>query len=376
MVKGRSTYRRLNAYIGREYVFSFIVSFAFFFFIFFVNQILVLFKHITLKNVSIPDVLYLVILSIPQFLMFTMPFSSLASASMVIGNLGSQNEILALRASGINIRRIFRPILILSFVLSLTTLWIADSLIPFTATQYKSLYSKLLTSVPTLQLKPYSSTQFPNMVITNGDIADNRVEDIVIFDNSVSSRSKVISADSATITLVDEDTLTYEIDLSKPQLMITNSHDNEDYQVSHANGMKLYLELAPKGSSTSSLSASQMSVRALYSAIRHRLESNTQTDSYYLRSYRSELGKKTALSFACTALVFIAFPISFYKVRNGRLVGFGLSMIVAVIYWFFLYFMHLTSFESSFSPYLLMWLPNITVFVIGLVLVLRQRRRM
>ena len=158
--RGIERHTLLYWYVGREYVFSFIVAFLFFFFIFFVNQILVLAQKILLKNVQIADVILLVVFSIPQFLMYTMPFSSLASASMVIGNLSSQNEILALRSSGVHVKHIFRPILVVSLVLSAATLMIADWMIPYTTALYKDLYAKILESMPTLELDSYSSTRF------------------------------------------------------------------------------------------------------------------------------------------------------------------------------------------------------------------------
>ena len=170
--RGIERHGLLYWYVGREYVFSFIVAFLFFFFIFFVNQILVLAQKILLKNVQIADVLLLVVFSIPQFLMYTMPFSSLASASMVIGNLSSQNEILALRSSGVHVKHIFRPILVVSLVLSAATLMIADWMIPYTTALYKDLYAKILESMPTLELDSYSSTRFGKRVISNGLAAD------------------------------------------------------------------------------------------------------------------------------------------------------------------------------------------------------------
>ena len=104
----------LGSYVGREYVLSFLVSFAFFFFIFFINQILVFAQRIAIRNITVSDMIVLVILFIPQFLMYTIPFGSLTAASMVIGKLSSNNEILAMRSCGINIKRIFLPIVFIS----------------------------------------------------------------------------------------------------------------------------------------------------------------------------------------------------------------------------------------------------------------------
>ena len=101
---------------------------------------------------------------------------------------------------------------------------------------------------------------------------------------------------------------------------------------------------------------------------------NSQGFSFYYQYYRSELQKKIALSLACTFLVFVAFPISFFKVRNGRLLGFALSMFVACAYWFFIYYMHVRAIKSALHPAVFMWLPNAVVFAAGLILLWRTRK--
>ena len=412
----------LYRYVGREYIFSFIVAFMFFFFIFFVNQILVLAQKILLKNVNVTDVIMLVIFSIPQFLMYTMPFSSLASASMVIGNLSSQNEILALRSSGVHIRNIFMPILAISMVFSFATLMIADRMIPYTTELYKELYAKILQSVPTLELDSYSSTKFGKRIISNGVVEGNVLHDVVIFDDTNSRDSRVISASEGRITVIDIDRFLYRIDLENPEIMITDSSSLESYSLASASSMSLYLDLSSTASDFVNITPSQMSIRQLMDAAADRLaeqesikaqrlsnisyhaqelgellyemEQGTGGDvrnaleeasdlasarqaqgfSFYYQYYRSELQKKIALSLACTFLVFIAFPISFFRVRNGRLLGFALSMFVACGYWFFIYYMHVRAIQSPLHPAVFMWLPNLVVFAAGLVLLWRTRK--
>lgn len=423
--RNRGQYRLLNRYVGREYLLSFIVSFVFFFFIFFVNQILVLAQKILLKNVSVMMVLELVILSIPQFLMYTMPFSSLASASMVIGNLSSQNEILALRSSGIKLKNVFLPIFILSLVLSGCTFLIADRMIPYTAQRYRELYAQVLVKLPSLELSPYSSTQFSNRVISNGDVQGSHVKDVMIFDDSNTKNSKVISSKESNLELIDLDRLIYKIELKEPSILIRDSSSVDSYSISQASDMTLYLKLNNNNSSSySSITPSQMSINDLKDAIKEKEEENNiyqneyemalldanynvadnllnlekkdatnediislvdslelydmykdeQSFSFYYQYYKSELQKKIALSLACTILIFIAFPISFFKVKYGRLIGFGLSMLIACIYWFFLYFVHTRAILYPINPAYFMWLPNIVVFVIGCILLIRLRK--
>ncbi len=420
----RKSYGKLYWYVGREYVLSFIVAFFFFFFIFFVNQILVLAQKILLKNVNISDVLMLVVLTIPQFLMYTMPFSSLASASMVIGNLSSQNEVLALRSCGIQTGKIFVPIVWISLVLSISTLFIADRMIPYTTEKYKELYAQVLQRMPTLELESYSSTTFGDRVISNGPVEGNSVYEVLIFDDTDSQDSRVVMADKGTFSVVDIERFIYKIELENPRILVTDSSSVQSYSVASAEHMTMYLNLASEASGSVSITPSQMSIRQLLSLVAEKQVEQDQalarrdedvadsvsilaealfdaeqgtgtanvwdlyrqvsyidsikgnnTYSFYYQYYRAELQKKVALSLACTFLVFIAFPISFFRVKNGRLLGFGLSMLIACMYWFLLYYMHTQAILTGLHPAFFIWFPNALVFLIGVILILRLRRR-
>lgn len=429
----RKSYGKLYCYVGKEYLLSFVVAFFFFFFIFFVNQILVLAQKILLKNVNVGDVLMLVVLAIPQLLMYTMPFSSLASASMVIGSLSSQNEVLALRSCGIKTNKIFVPIVVLSLVLSVSTLFIADRMIPYTTEKYRELYAQVLQRMPTLELQSYSSTTFGDRVISNGIVDGNTVYDVLIFDDTSSSDSRVVMADKGTFSVVDIDRYIYKIELENPRILVTDDYSVKSYSLASAQNMTMYLNLSSEASGGVNITPSQMSIRQLLSLVKERqvdqdnalsrrdmdiadsvsiladalfeaealsdtgseisnyelpnvanlenqvryIESikGNKTYSFYYQYYRTELQKKVALSLACTFLVFIAFPISFFRVKNGRLLGFGLSMLIACIYWFFLYYMHTQAIMTGLHPAFLMWLPDAVVFLIGLALILRLSKR-
>ena len=65
----RSTYRILRIYVMRSFLVSLFVAFSFFFFVFFINQLLLFAQRILLKNVDILSVLKLVVLSLPQILL-------------------------------------------------------------------------------------------------------------------------------------------------------------------------------------------------------------------------------------------------------------------------------------------------------------------
>ena len=110
-------YTLLYRFVLREFLQNFAVAFSFFFCIFFINSILLLVQRILLKNIDMLTMLEMVALSMPQFLIYTFPFASLSASSMVLGDLGSTNELLAMRSSGIPSSKVYQPLIIISLLL-------------------------------------------------------------------------------------------------------------------------------------------------------------------------------------------------------------------------------------------------------------------
>lgn len=415
------SYRLIYGYIAKEFALSFLVSFTFFFFIFFINQLLLMLKNVSVENLSIRVMLELVILSIPQFLIYTFPFAALAGSSMVIGDLSSKNEILAFRASGISITHVFVPIVLISFLIGGSAYFTADVINPWSARQYKNMYSRIIEDMPSVALRPYSVTTIGRISISVGNVDGTKIYDVTILDTENSSENRVISASEGEIKVLDKKNYIYGISLYNPDIVFTDENNVRNYSISRAGEFQYSLDLSSLLPSFGEPTPTQVSTKDLNSVIVYqkgmdrqfredlakeiketestirdfefRLENEEsfyeatsllleledavrkKTDAegrsysrFRMRYYQSELHKRFALSLACVILVFVAFPISFFKVRHGRLLGFGLSIFVAVVYWGVMFFAQVRSVQTeNTSVVLLMWLPNIVFLLVSLV---------
>ncbi len=402
--------------MGREYLLSFIVAFFFFFFIFFINQILLIAQRILLKQVDYLSVLQLVLLSIPQFLLYTFPFSSLTASSMVLGDLSGNNEILAIRSSGISLKHVFLPIILISLLFSLMTFLTADKALPWSTKKYRELYSELMRDLPTLELTSNATNTIGDMVLVNKEVEGTMVHDIVLFETSGGRSGQILSAPKAQVTLYDLNAFIYQLEMEDP--VILKNETNGNWALSKAQNAQFYLNFSGQIASLASALPSQLSVKELRENIavhrsaleediakheeklqRARLrlanlsESETvraeeleeartnveeleqkQPINFYYQYYRAELHKKFALSAACFMLVFLTFSLSFFRVKHGRLIGFGLSMLVAVLYWYLLFFSQMQIFKIPYNPGYLMWIPNFLMFFSGILVLIRVRR--
>jgi len=412
--------KQLFKYIGQEYVLAFLVAFVFFFFIFFINQILLLAKKILLSNVDFFTMIHLVVLAIPQFLLYTFPFASLSGAAMVIGDFNSSNEILALRSSGFSIKEIYIPIAFISIIFSIVCFLVADILMPYSALKYQQLYVELLTKSPGVELKSYSSNVFDNFLITNGSVDNNKIEDVTILKNFDNDSSMVINSKKGELNLIDANNLIYTLNLEKPKIIFSDINNIENWRIVKASNAIYYIDFSSNLSIVSAnlpsnyssvdlltkinqnkplLKANIENNKFLYSSTTLNLAKNFNINKnsdnlnlnsfiddynylpqinlrpidFYLNYYRAEFNKKFALSAACFFLILITIPLSFMKFKHGRLVGFGMSMFVAIVYWYLLFIAQLKTFQYAINPLFLMWGPNMIVVLLSIILILLWR---
>ena len=81
--------KRINSptlfrYIFSEMVFSYLICFCFFFFAFFVNQILLMAQEVLTKRVPVDQVILLIIFSLPTVIYFSAPFACLVGTLMTV----------------------------------------------------------------------------------------------------------------------------------------------------------------------------------------------------------------------------------------------------------------------------------------------------
>lgn len=86
--------------------------------------------HLIEWGTSTEQILLYYVLFIPTLIPLVLPISLLLSLIYLLGSLHRNNEITAMRASGMNVFRITRSLWIVGFLLSILMLWLTASVIP------------------------------------------------------------------------------------------------------------------------------------------------------------------------------------------------------------------------------------------------------
>ena len=420
----RSTSRLLSSYVLKEFLKSFFVDFLFLFAIFFVNTILLLVQKILLKNISVSTMVEMVLLYMPQFLVYTFPFATLTSSSMVLGDMASSNELLAMKSLGISSYRVYAPLVIASVVLSVMTFITADVLQPYTSVIYRDKLAVLMAEMPTMEIESNTINSVGNIMLSNGKAEGSVIEDLLLISKDEEKYNKSVYSSKGEMTIVDPVSFVYSLDLDKPSILLTSRDEINTYAYAMAEKGRIYLDFSSQVPSLTSSSPVNLSSKDLLSTIKERDNIQNNDRSYYYKEkentyfklsslieelgkksvddeyivstidqinkedgylgdlpvnfygqyYKSELTKKIALSIACTVLTLITLPLSNVRVRHGKLTGFAVAIVVAVSYWYMLFGAQLMIFNITSSPYLLILAPDIFITIIAFILLFIYRK--
>jgi lipopolysaccharide export system permease protein len=405
--------------------------FLFFLVVFFINNLLVLAEKILAFRAPIGDVLLLLLYALPSVVALSVPFAGLVGALMAVGRLSSDDEILVMLSSGVSLKKVFEPFFFLSLVFAILSFAANDVLLPIGTVNFLKLQQRLILSTPAFVLQPYAAKEIEGQGITivNGAVEGNRIRDVLIYDVADLAKRRVISATSAelvenrdqrgVITLVLEDAFTIMSDPSSPESFEYSSAGKMEYnivsakiaeglsitptQMSSVDVFKVIKEkrLALEARSASRMEAAErarVNLSVAYQAtsaniMRNRMASADAApqlarirDEYRaqrdqdvsdrsLTIYELEYHKKFSIPFGAFFFCFLAFPIGLFAKRSGKAIGFGLGLLISIVYWAGIYLGITLVHRTNIVPMIAMWLPNAVVFVAGVAMFVGRRVR-
>ncbi len=101
-----------------------------FLFLYVIIDVMTNLGDIVKNHPPILKVVELYLYSLPLILTQTTPVAALLATLFTLGSLNQSNEIIAMRASGVEVTRIIRPFVLIGLILSLGIFWIGESVLP------------------------------------------------------------------------------------------------------------------------------------------------------------------------------------------------------------------------------------------------------
>ncbi len=153
-------------------------------------------------------------LSIPHILALTLPMAVLVAVLYSFSQLTADNEITALKASGVNLLGFLIPLLFMATIIAGIMVWFNDRVLPESNHRLKNLITDIARKSPTFELKEQAINE-----IATGDMRSkyylqagtvtpgtNALKDVVIYDLSNNSKARTVYADRGVMAFNGEHT--------------------------------------------------------------------------------------------------------------------------------------------------------------------------
>ncbi len=360
----------INRYIIREFLPPFGINLFFFTFIFLITKILEITNLVVNYQVSLLSFLMLLAYSMPFFLAFITPMSVMMAVLLTFLRMSGDNEIVALRACGLNPHRFLVPVLIFCFMGWLATTFITTVGLPWANRSYYSLSVALAKSHVDAVIRERTfidSFKGLMLYVNQVDLQNRSMRDVFIEDQRNPAVNNIIVAPSGRISS--------DLDEQVIQLTLFNGAINQvalDDQSAHVISFETYqmkLDLK-KMLSRDAAKRKPMEEMSIAELRQYLASAKTQDKAYYkaLMKYH----EKFALPFACFALGVLAIPLGMQAGRGTRSTGTVMGILLFLSYYILLTAGWSFGESGSLPPVAGMWAPNIIIGGIGIFLYIRM----
>ncbi len=362
---------RLARYILNEILGPLALGFFVFTFILLLQAFFKSARLIISSGVEATAVGKLLLLSLPWIVVMTIPMALLFSILIAIGRLSSDSELVALRAGGVSLFSLYRPIVVLSVLLTGLSMYLMIKVLPVGNHALQQLQIEILAQSLTEEVKPripHTGWQNKVLYVFESPAGESRWKGVFLGDAIPTQKSEVFVADwgrahpgaNGEVMLSLENAYIHRVDFMNPGGQDVIAHQEMDIKLA---------------------TLPQMSPRSVKRGLRElsfgELRSRMSDPDYPEVVHNMaavELHKKFSLPAACIVFGLLALPLGFNNSRGGRSAGFAISLGVFLIYYVLLSSGEDLARKGSVTPWIAVWFPNLALLVLGLFLLARRNR--
>ena len=133
----------------------------------------------------------------------SLPLATLLASMMTIGNMGENNELIALKAAGVSVLRVMTPIMIASMFISIGTYFVINKLVPVAYNEIFTLRDDIKNTKNEIKIPDgvfYDGVE--GFVLRVGSTAeDGMMQDVMLYDHNGKGNTRLTLADSAQIKM-------------------------------------------------------------------------------------------------------------------------------------------------------------------------------
>lgn len=223
----------IDRYILKTHVAPFFMSLSVLVGILILQFMIKFIDHLVGKGLSVIIVIEVIATNLAWMLVLAIPMSVLIATLMAYGTMSANNEITAMKSSGVSVYRMITAPLIVSVLLAFGLMEFNNKVLPDANHRAKTLGIDIRRARPTLSLQPGIFSQEIKgytLIARNNYEETNELEGLTIYDHSDPNTNVLISAERGFIAY-GPDFLNLILDLYDGEIHeISTQRDNKEYR--------------------------------------------------------------------------------------------------------------------------------------------------
>ncbi len=305
--------------------------------------------------------------SLPSFLVLSFPMAVLLSTLLAYGKLSANSELLALKSLGIKTSRIIAPAIAVSILMTGLTFYFNDNLVPasnksaestlragigssFSSEEGKDniMFSRYGSRIESATNSPTKTNTLLTHIFYASRFENNIMQGVTVLDFSRQDLQQILKAKSAVFDKENSSWIFSDGSIvSVDQGGQTTNIQFEKYRYPFVEG-PLDLARVPKD-------ATEMSLKQALEAERIYKETGNLKE---IRRIQVRIQEKFTLPFACLVFGLIGSSLgSKSNLRSSKSQGFGLSVILILVYYVMSFVFSSFGVKGLLSPIIATWLP-------------------
>jgi LPS export ABC transporter permease LptG/LPS export ABC transporter permease LptF len=308
------------------------------------------------KNVSLREVLSVLLYVLPTILTFSIPMATLLGILICFGRLSADSEIIAMRSAGISVRNLLIPVLMFALLSWTAAFMNMNYWQPVANHRLRLMRNEIaLKSISSAIRTGVFEEGFSNLVLYIRDAPPDKSVWKGVFVADISDR------DQSKITLADTGTLINDVESRKLQLHLSNGATHSvAKKTDSVYGLATFVETDIPVASLNG-ATDDAPVKKVIEIDSKGLMLGLRSGSLNLkdrRDYTIELSKRVAVPCCIFIFSLLAIPLGIVSKRGGKSYGFVLSLAIFLVYFLLLSLGESFAKNGRMPPLLGPWLGN------------------
>ncbi|MCL7488807.1 MAG: LptF/LptG family permease [Desulfobulbaceae bacterium] len=358
----------LYSYIAGEMLAPFFASFIILYSVFFLVRLVPLLDIVLDLKIGPADFIRMFSYIFPYMLVYVIPMASMTGVILAFTRMTNEREILAMKASGVSLRQLLPPVIIVAMAISMLTAFFSISLIPAGNMAMKQLLFQLAKEKIDKGLQQKTFTEALGDLVVYVDNIDNNEQWQGVYISDMRNRKQpmIIMAERGSL-VANIEQMVVTIVLGDGTIHNTNVTENQTIRfVRYQLNIPIPSPTRVHGDDVTVMDRSSMTQQQLLQAARDQGE-----DAHRAAIFLTKFHDRLSLPVGCFILSILGLPLGLQSSPGRKAIGIPLGLAFFVLYYVLNTLGTILS-EELIVPVLVgMWLPNI--LLAGLTVLIFRR---